>query len=488
MLNIVLLQSYRADGELVGTLRLQLQAPAAEYRRTPEQLPYCGHGEYFSDGGWHPQYPCKYDDALEAVFPSVETNALFLTTRQEDIQQNLPPGCPSPDSLDCSYVTNATETSYLAQPALFTLLIDHSVSAPSIDISDSAFHMDGRIAPPGTAGSAANDGDEASLSPCEAYSVFLDPPAACDTDVIHVGVKDTFDIVPLGSLMIAAGVRSLDANLTDAGSHAGEARRNSGSVFVVTINYDNYVTYFPSVIKYAYSVSAVKATEFKALETLPAPGASKTWRHIINRHGLRFIFLQSGRLGVFSLPALLVQLVSSFGLIAVSSAIVQFLAFNVLAMRFIYSQYATVTSVDFSDIDHIEAKELKRFKNHDLINPRPAIFARIISFEERAASAAAAGRPFTAEQEESLRHAAQESKPVSVASPLSERSMSGSRTPLEYESGVSEDEGTGPARQPWASRAARASAAVAGPRRISKQKGGVSEHWRPTVLNRRGKP
>lgn len=46
--------------------------------------------------------------------------------------------------------------------------------------------------------------------------------------------------------------------------------------------------------------------------------------------------------------------------------------------------------MDFSDVN-LDAAALKRFETHDMINPRPAIFARAISMEERRAELLARG-------------------------------------------------------------------------------------------------
>jgi len=46
-------------------------------------------------------------------------------------------------------------------------------------------------------------------------------------------------------------------------------------------------------------------------------------------------------------------LVTSLGLLAVASAIVNTLAFSVLPMRFIYKQYRTIESADFSKVERL---------------------------------------------------------------------------------------------------------------------------------------
>ncbi len=310
----------RADGLIIGTLRLQLKEPASQYVLPPNDLAYCGSGTYPVNGRLGRQLTCTYDDALSAVFPEVEESSTFLTTRLSTEHQGLPPNCSTPATLECTYDTYQRVDTYLAQPELFTLLIDHSVSSPELDISANSFSMDGRLTYPGDDTGASGNGK--SFDPCWVYGALFNPAKPCVTTGpggIRVGQKDTFDIVPIGSLLAAGGVTSLDTVV--GGNHPNETRRDAGGIYVVNIDYDNYYSYFPSNIRYAYSVSQVVGVQFKAEEVAPAPGASLPNRTIFDRHGTRLLFSQGGRIGAFRATALLTQLVSSIGLIAVSAAI-----------------------------------------------------------------------------------------------------------------------------------------------------------------------
>ncbi len=108
---------------------------------------------------------------------------------------------------------------------------------------------------------------------------------------------------------------------------------------------------------------------------------------------------------------------------------VNFFAFNVLHMKHIYKQYAAVDTVDFSDVQLDEAA-LKRFETHDLINPRPAIFARAISMEERHAELRARGLSPAAIQEYEESQAAQGGPGGVGAATDSRNQRSGSRSVL----------------------------------------------------------
>lgn len=87
------------------------------------------------------------------------------------------------------------------------------------------------------------------------------------------------------------------------------------------------------------------------------------------------VIRQTGKIGRFNFAQLLTVLVTSLGLIAISTSIVNFTAFSLLPMKYIYRQYREVKSVDFSDIEDIPRNQLNRFKHEDLLNPKPKVFA-----------------------------------------------------------------------------------------------------------------
>lgn len=269
------------------------------------------------------QLTCTYEDALSAVFPEVEETSTFLTTRLSTEYQALPAGCANPSTLNCTYDMWLREDTYIAQPELFTLLIDHSVSSPELDISANSFSMTGRLSTPDDEAGASSDGK--AFDPCWVYSNLFNPARPCVTTGpggVRVGAANSFDIIPLGSLLAAGGVTTLDSPV--GGNHPNDTRRYGGGIYVINIEYNNYYTYFPSNIRYSYSVKSVQGVEFKAEEVAPAPGASQPNRTIFDRHGTRLLFSQGGRIGSFRASALLVQLVSSIGLLAVSAAIGKF--------------------------------------------------------------------------------------------------------------------------------------------------------------------
>lgn len=63
--------------------RPQLQHPDIQYRETPAQHKYCGNGTFIAPGSnvVMPQYPCKYVDEYDIVFPPIEAGACRLDER-----------------------------------------------------------------------------------------------------------------------------------------------------------------------------------------------------------------------------------------------------------------------------------------------------------------------------------------------------------------------------------------------------------------------
>ncbi len=58
---------------------------------------------------------------------------------------------------------------------------------------------------------------------------------------------------------------------------------------------------------------------------------------------LMFVWLYTGNLGQFDLLTVLLSLVSSITLLAVARNVVEFMAFSVLPLKFIYRQYRNIT-------------------------------------------------------------------------------------------------------------------------------------------------
>jgi hypothetical protein len=125
----------------------------------------------------------------------------------------------------------------------------------------------------------------------------------------------------------------------------------------------------------------VPEQEYKA-ESVYTPDNSfpNSVRQTYNRHGVRIVVVQSGRIGRFSFQDLLINLTVSLGLMSVAILITDFVAFSLCKQRRIFSQYMLRKTVDMSDVlDAHDASILERFKREeDLVDPMPKIFADII--------------------------------------------------------------------------------------------------------------
>lgn len=83
-------------------------------------------------------------------------------------------------------------------------------------------------------------------------------------------------------------------------------------------------------------------------------------RDILNRHGVRFIFVQTGELGKFDFLSLLITLVSGVALLAVASTITTLIMTKLLKLRDIYTYHTQARTEDFSYWRAMDEKELDR--------------------------------------------------------------------------------------------------------------------------------
>lgn len=143
-------------------------------------------------------------------------------------------------------------------------------------------------------------------------------------------------------------------------------------------------------------------SEFKAEYSQPLNGSivPSPARLTYNRHGIRIVVSQTGRIGVFDIQIFLVNMVVALGLIVLANTIVDFIAIYLCPLRALYSQYAQRVTVSLSDIldvlpPHKINEMLREFREDEhLVDPVPpgilkwqAVAAEIAT--ERASLAAA---------------------------------------------------------------------------------------------------
>lgn len=248
-------------------------------------------GSYLLNAGGvlAPQQSCLYLDALLAVNDPLEDGAIFLPTRITTLNQVITPAasCAGLAHSYCAWNTTSSSVVYMADPEFFTLLIDHSFSS-TVGIDRSSAQMSGAIL--GTNGKP--------LNPCDAYANFT---AGCASN-ITVGQLGARDILPLQTLLLAAGITNLD--LVAAHSNINglntQTHRYAGIVLVVNIVYTNYALAAPSAprgtgvindgnVEYYYTVSAIPDESFKSQQAVTSTGQVRklSYLHFVHHDSLR---------------------------------------------------------------------------------------------------------------------------------------------------------------------------------------------------------
>jgi len=134
-------------------------------------------------------------------------------------------------------------------------------------------------------------------------------------------------------------------------------------VLIVFIKYSNSLT-DAKLLTYDYMVRWISGAEFKA----EFPFYEGDQLLVMNRHGVRIVFLQVGSIGVFNFLTLLINLVSGLVLVKVAATLVDVLALKLLPQRDIYKKYKYEMTADFSDIRdgkvQVEFKEDEPLLHH----------------------------------------------------------------------------------------------------------------------------
>lgn len=208
------------------------------------------------------------------------------------------------------------------------------------------------------------DADGNKIDPCKPYR---DRGKQCPP-IIQIGEPREYDIFPVQSLIEATKMESLDSRGGDIGEIQNETSRFSGRVILIELEYDNFHSFDPGNVRYVnvsvnYTASitsmshlpesrytlmpqAIRNTEFKVNE-FKETREDGAVRLQTERHGLWITLRPVGSIGTFRFSELLIVLVSSIGLLAVSDTIVNFTAFRILPMRWVYRQYREVDSVNY---------------------------------------------------------------------------------------------------------------------------------------------
>jgi hypothetical protein len=170
---------------------------------------------------------CIYLDEKWLVTNPLEPNSIFVPTRirmYEETASSCVPGATKLTQNECKYPPAPVQSNYyIPDVEAYTLMIVHSISVPTISYAWSKDDM--------TGGQLVGV-DGAPVDICNFYRkrnpnapcpYNFDRPEANMTHYVSVGVRNVPDIIPVGALLEAAGVKSLDETslLTDTYRYGG---------------------------------------------------------------------------------------------------------------------------------------------------------------------------------------------------------------------------------------------------------------------------
>ncbi|KAJ7373491.1 hypothetical protein OS493_011087 [Desmophyllum pertusum] len=275
--------------------------------------------------------PCQTMDARALSWP-VESRTISLTTFAKDRWQTKNTSASSTGKLQ-QFETIREKLYFTVQPETMMIKIEHAVLATKFlrgkggkDLAASQRNMKGYLySHDGTTIKSLSSNEKSRLR----------------------GMADKFTIE---EILQAAGVTSLDEP-SDAFNAKGKPFRRHGIVLHMAINYQNAESTLLGTgdIEYSYHVRRIPYADYRVNEVIPVFNSkdftnSSHVTHQENRlfrkrYGIKIEFHQSGRLGHFSLPALLLHLVSGVGLLTLTATIVDILALYILPDKLRYRRF-----------------------------------------------------------------------------------------------------------------------------------------------------
>lgn len=353
---------YLEESGVTGAVRFSLQQPTvngcdptdpqcANTFRSTSSLPYCNQSgvEQYYKGN---KFPCEYYENIGAQV--VTSGGLLVVTRQTTYEQTLV--CTA--SLDdnntfCPHVydIDSSSTTYVADAERYTVLIDHSVIAASLNkrVARPSAHLRGRLYV------------KSSHSLCEEYQGYSDVFGSKRTRKApcYVTPNETsrnLDFFSLDVLMRATGVTLDDEN------YDGQTYRETGTSLLLSIVYQNFRNWHgKGQVVYSYQPYVVQGTSYKVYDPIYDASSSsyRQSRTLLNKHGIFIEAAQGGVLHGFSFNNLLVQLTTSLTLFAVATLLTDFAALYLLPDAKVYSDYKFEETPDFSDIRQ-EQEQMRR--------------------------------------------------------------------------------------------------------------------------------
>lgn len=328
-----------------GIVRLSLRQPTVGFCKSLDddchlikqpfsELSYCAQNPNASA---EEVLPCRHMDDREAA---IETGSwVHLVTYLRVYEQRRP--CRSDDDT-CTRLwasvpaaerrSKLPAETFVAQVERFTMMLDHSASAPSVNVTGPD---------PGARGYIRTD--DAAL--CSSHPSRSTRPVGFDEDpipsagapcyIIPNKTSTNKDFFEISVLLALVGV-DLDV-ACPAPCDPGESRRREGVLLVMEIVYTNFRPWVIGLtpVEYEYKVFTIPVTPKRSEEIMVA---YPNERVIHNTHGIQIYILQSGRLGQLTALRLLITLSAALAMLTVANFMVDTIALYVLPERDVFER------------------------------------------------------------------------------------------------------------------------------------------------------
>jgi hypothetical protein len=245
---------------------------------------------------------------------------MFITTRVTEMTfPTVQANCTRPTTPACA--TNRASAKqfkyYVADVEKFTTKFVHFVQGPRTGINAQSREMEGSLLGPN---------DEVLVTWAKDY----DP--------------NTRDVLTVDQLLTAAGIDNLD--IPSGVDASGSSLRYDGIIFFVYMEYKNSLS--SGEIVYTYRVRKSDNSEHKQEEAIYVHYPDQLV--VLNRHGIKLVFLQTGEIGKFSIQTLIINLVSGLVLIRLAATFVDLIAMYFMPLRASYKKHKYEQTEDYGDV------------------------------------------------------------------------------------------------------------------------------------------